>query len=58
MGIAGGALLPLLYGTLRDKGGFSNEASFLVCMMPCYLYILYYSAKGYKVGKKGLAVVR
>jgi glucose/galactose transporter len=58
MGIAGGALLPLLYGTLKDKGGFSNEASFLVCMLPCYLYILYYSAKGYKVGKKGLAVVR
>ncbi len=51
MGIAGGALLPLLYTTLKDKGHASNQLSFLICMLPCYLYILYYSIKGYKAGK-------
>jgi glucose/galactose transporter len=51
MGIAGGALLPLLYTSLKDKAHASNQLSFLVCMLPCYLYILYYSVKGYKVGK-------
>lgn len=52
MGIAGGALMPLLYTTLKDKGNISNESSFLVCMLPAYLYILYYSVKGYKAGKR------
>jgi glucose/galactose transporter len=51
MGIAGGALLPLLYSTLKDKGGVSNEMSFLICMLPCYLYILYYSVRGYRAGR-------
>lgn len=51
MGIAGGALLPLLYTTLKDKGIFSNHVSFLVCMLPAYLYILYYAVKGYTAGK-------
>lgn len=51
MGIAGGALLPLLYTTLKDKGIFSNHLSFLICIMPPYLYILYYSVKGFKAGK-------
>jgi MFS transporter, FHS family, L-fucose permease len=51
MGIAGGALLPLLYTTLKDKGIFSNAASFLVCILPSYLYILYYALKGYAAGK-------
>lgn len=52
MGIAGGALLPLLYTTLKDKGIVSNHASFLICTLPCYLYILYYAVKGYKAGLK------
>ena len=51
MGIAGGALLPLLYTTLKDKGIVSNQVSFLICMLPCYLYILYYAIKGYAAGK-------
>jgi FHS family L-fucose permease-like MFS transporter len=56
MGIAGGALLPLLYGTLKDKAGVSNQLSFVVCMLPCYAYILYYSVKGYMVGKRARLV--
>jgi glucose/galactose transporter len=52
MGIAGGALMPLLYTTLKDKGILSNHLSFLVCMLPAYLYILYYAVKGYHAGKQ------
>jgi MFS transporter, FHS family, L-fucose permease len=53
MGIAGGALLPLLYTTLKDKNSFnfSNPASFLMVMLPCYAFIFYYAVKGYTVGK-------
>lgn len=50
MGIAGGAIIPLLYTTLKDKNILSNHVAFLVCMLPAYLYILYYSIKGYKAG--------
>ena len=51
MGISGGALIPLLYATLKDKAILSNHASFLVCMLPAYLYILYYALKGFEAGK-------
>ena len=52
MGVAGGALVPLLYTTLKDKGIVSNQASFLICILPAYVYILFYAVKGYAVGKK------
>lgn len=52
MGIAGGAIVPLVYSTLHVKGIFSNSVSFLVCMVPAYLYILFYAVKGYAAGKK------
>lgn len=53
MGIAGGAVVPLIYATLKDKDGMnlSNHLAFFICMLPCYLYILYYSVKGFKAGK-------
>lgn len=54
MGIAGGALIPLLYGYLKDEERLGNSLSFFVCMLPCYLYILYYSIFGYRAGKKNL----
>ena len=50
MGIAGGALIPLLYTSLKDHNILSNQWSFLVCMLPGYIYILFYARKGYKVG--------
>ncbi len=50
-GIAGGAIIPLLYTTLKDKEILSNSMSFMVCMVPAYLYILYYAIKGHKAGK-------
>ena len=47
MGIAGGALVPLLYGYLKGAPfHLSNQLSFLICMLPAYLYILYYAVKG------------
>ena len=52
MGVAGGALVPLLYTTLKDKGIVSNQVSFLICMLPAYVYILFYAVKGYAIGKK------
>lgn len=52
MGIAGGAILPPLYGWLKDSGGLSNQLAFFLCSAPAYLYILYYAAKGYKAGKQ------
>lgn len=48
MGIAGGAILPLVYGYLKDHVQLSNTLSFFVCMLPCYVYILYYSMWGYR----------
>jgi FHS family L-fucose permease-like MFS transporter len=52
MGIAGGAILPLIYGYLKDEVKLSNGLSFFLCMLPCYFYILYYSVYGYLAGKK------
>jgi MFS transporter, FHS family, L-fucose permease len=47
MGIAGGAVIPLLFGYLKDA--FNFQLVFLVLMLPCYIYILYYATSGYKV---------
>lgn len=49
MGIAGGAVIPRVFATLKDHYDF--QWIFLVIMLPCYLYILYFSIKGHRVGK-------
>jgi len=46
MAIAGGAILPLIWGKLSDAFG-SQEAYWIV--IPCYLVILFYSIRGYKL---------
>jgi glucose/galactose transporter len=46
MGIAGGAIIPQAYGLLERSMGY--QMAFLVLMVPCYLYILYYAVAGYK----------
>jgi len=51
MGIAGGAIIPLLYTSLRDIMHLSNSFSFFICIFPCYAYIFFYAVKGFKVGK-------
>ena len=48
MAIAGGAILPLIYGKLIL---IWNSHDAYLMMFPCYLFILYYSIKGYKAGK-------
>jgi glucose/galactose transporter len=48
MAIAGGAILPLAYGYLSDE--WNSQQAYWI-MMPCYLFILYFSVKGYKYGK-------
>jgi MFS transporter, FHS family, L-fucose permease len=49
MGIVGGALLPLVYGALADN---SNRQIAFWITIPCYLYILFFAAKGHEVGKR------
>jgi len=48
MGIAGGAILPLIYGWLALQT--SSQMAY-VMMIPCYLYILYFALKGHRVGR-------
>ncbi|MFU8843324.1 MAG: sugar MFS transporter [Bacteroidales bacterium] len=50
MGIAGGALLPLAYGALADIPAIGPGNAYWI-MTPCYLYILWFAMKGYKIGK-------
>jgi MFS transporter, FHS family, L-fucose permease len=48
MAIAGGALLPLLYGKLAVN--FSTQMAYWVCV-PSYIVIMYYAFIGHKAGK-------
>lgn len=45
MGIAGGAILPLLYGVFSEH--FNGQSAYWM-MVPCYLFILFYAIKGHK----------
>lgn len=49
MGIAGGAVLPPLYGWLSKGLGF--QTAFLVTMLPCYAYIGWFALFGHRLGK-------
>lgn len=46
MAIAGGAILPLAWGKLADI--YSSQLAYWV-LIPCYLFILYFATKGYKL---------
>jgi MFS transporter, FHS family, L-fucose permease len=50
MGIAGGAVVPQLFVHLKQHIDF--QLAFMVLMVPCYLYILYYGMVGHRVGQK------
>lgn len=50
MAIAGGALLPLCYGKLADMKFIGHQQAYWI-LVPCYLFILFYSIKGYKFSK-------
>lgn len=47
MGIAGGAIVPQLFALLKERMDF--QLVFLLLMVPCYLYILYFAARGHSV---------
>ncbi len=55
MGIAGGALLPLLYGQLADL--FNPQDAYWI-LVPCYVFILYYAIGGHKIGRPTSPVKR
>lgn len=46
MGIAGGAIIPLIYGRLADS--FSPQEAYWI-LVPCYASILFYSTLGHKI---------
>jgi len=48
MGIAGGAVIPLLYGWLAGGSMGPHQAYWIA--FPCYLFILYYGISGHKIG--------
>jgi fucose permease len=48
MAIAGGAIVPLIYGKLAVA--FSTQAAYWICV-PGYLIIMYYAFIGHKAGK-------
>jgi glucose/galactose transporter len=52
MAIAGGALIPLLYGKLAVS--FSTQSAYWLCV-PCYFVIMFYAFVGYKIGLKNEA---
>lgn len=45
MGLAGNAILPVVYGYIADHAGH-REAYWI--LFPCYLYLIYYSFYGYR----------
>jgi glucose/galactose transporter len=50
MGIAGGAIIPQLFALLKQQYDF--QLVFLLLMLPCYLYILYFGLRGHRVGMR------
>jgi MFS transporter, FHS family, L-fucose permease len=51
MGIAGGAILPLVYGYLADLQTVGPSYAYGI-MIPCYLVIMFYAAYGHTIGKR------
>lgn len=49
MAIAGGAVIPTIFGFLKDAVGPQN--AYWICL-PCFLFILYYGISGYKIRTK------
>ena len=49
MAMAGGAVIPTLFGYFKDIAGAQN--AYWVCL-PCFVIILYYGIAGYKIRTK------
>lgn len=48
MGIAGGAIIPRLFAVFKQHYDF--QLVFLLLVVPCYLYILYFAMRGHRAG--------
>lgn len=46
MGIAGGAILPVVYGALADSG--SAQSAYWI-MLPCYVFVLFFALIGHRM---------
>lgn len=46
MGLSGNAIIPLIYGLLADQ--YDLQTGYVV-LIPCYLYLVFYAFKGYKI---------
>lgn len=49
MGIAGGAIIPPIYGKLADV--VDPQQAYWI-MIPCYLFILFFAVKGHQIGRQ------
>ena len=49
MAITGGAILPLIYGKLSLI--FNSRIAYSI-LIPCYLFILFFAIKGYRIGRQ------
>lgn len=49
MGIAGGAVIPQLYGRFIDAHFWDFKTGFLMTMLLCYVYVLWYGVRGFKI---------
>jgi FHS family L-fucose permease-like MFS transporter len=52
MGIAGGAIWPMIYAYLKDNLKLDFQLAYFIAVIPCYLYILYFAVSGHKAGLK------
>lgn len=50
MGIAGGAIMPIVYGRLADIAAIGPQQSYWI-LVPCYIYILFYALILHKTRK-------
>lgn len=52
MAIAGGAVVPLIFGFMKPEvAGPEMQSAYWICL-PCFLFILYYALHGYKIRTK------
>ena len=50
MGIAGGAVIPQIYGRFIDAHFWDFKTGFLITLICCYAYVLWYGVRGFKIG--------
>ena len=46
MGLCGQAVMPLIYGYLADS--YDHRSAYVI-LLPCYIYLIFYAFKGYRI---------